>query len=181
MVALFSHSAVAQDQRQVDYDQSSLAFVLQSGSNSVTGLFPDWQAEVLLFAGASGVATIAVDVDTTTATTGNPLLDSILHTADWLNSGQHATARFISEDIVEDAKGGFRVSGQLSIKDMAHQITLSISPYVLGRADSTAPVPEVAFVVEGALDRFTYDIGSDFDATTASQQVGIIGKIVFLP
>lgn len=78
-------------------------------------------------AAKTGQADIAVDI--TSISTGTPGFDKHLQSADLLNAGEFATARFVSDEFVFDGDDLEEIRGQLTLLGQTHPVTLEAEKF----------------------------------------------------
>ncbi len=146
--------------------QSTLGFSVRLGEQEITASFKIWSAEVDL-----ENQLILVTVDTASATTDSPLLDTVMQSAGWIDSNTYPTATFISLEINALADGFYTARGNLLFKGETLPTRVTISKIV-------SSVPQ------------TYDVKTSVDRTAVGmteligaldQHVSINGLIVVAP
>ncbi len=147
-------------------EQSTLGFKVLIGSRSVSGLFKSWSVDVDLDA-----RTIAVAVETASATTGDALLDAIMHGAAWLDSSTYPQATFLSDDIVAVSGGIHRAIGTLNLKGVDVPLVVMIR--------EPDPFVPLVYAVDAAVDRHV--VGMDGFADSVAPTVVINGDIAVRP
>ena len=146
-------------------EESTLGFSVLVGEREVSGAFKDWSADIDFEA-----RQITVAVRTASATTGDDLLDSILHGAGWLDSLVFPNASFTSVDITETA-GSHIATGILVVRDVRLPLTVII--------DQVGAKASFLYSVNATLDRTA--VGMEGFTGTVSQTVDVTGKITVIP
>ncbi|MFQ6552686.1 YceI family protein [Aestuariibius insulae] len=146
-------------------EDSTLGFSVVVGTREVSGQFEDWSAKIDLEA-----RQITVTVRTTSATTNDALLDSVLHSAAWLNSRTFPDASFTSTEITETSDG-YLATGILAVRDTTLPLVVMISE----PEANERPI----YMVQATLDRTA--VGMEAFADTVSQTAEITGKIAITP
>ncbi len=147
-------------------EQSTLGFKVLVGTRSISGSFNNWSLDVDLDA-----RTVAVAVETATATTGDALLDAIMHGAAWLDSGTYPKATFLSNDIVTVSGGIHRATGTLNLKGIDVPLVVMIR--------EPDPFVPLVYAVDAAVDRHV--VGMDGFADNVAPTVIISGDIAVRP
>ncbi len=147
-------------------EQSTLGFKVLIGSRSVSGSFKSWSVDVDLDA-----RIIAVAVETASATTGDALLDAIMHGAAWLDSDTYPQATFLSDDIVTVSGGIHRATGTLNLKGVDVPLVVMIR--------EPDPFVPLVYAVDAAVDRHV--VGMDGFADSVAPTVFISGDIAVRP
>ena len=145
--ALLAAPAAAQDWT-VDHEASTVGFETQAMGGTINGTFSNWSADITLDPHDLDAATIAAEVVTASADTGNGEVDRSLLSSAGLAPDTHETATFVSDDI-RATNDGYAAHGSLTIKGQARDVVL---PFTLAISDGRA-------VADGTLDIARTDFG----------------------
>jgi polyisoprenoid-binding protein YceI len=118
----------------LDQEQSQLTFQGTQGGAPFEGSFERFSAEISLDPEDLTTSSIAVRIDTASASSGSPERDGALPGADWFDVASHPEASFTSTAI-SLTDDGYSADGTLTIKGTALPTTL---PFTLTIADKTA-------------------------------------------
>jgi polyisoprenoid-binding protein YceI len=110
---------------QLDASHSSVGFsVKHLMIATVKGSFTGIEASISGDEGDPSGATLKVDIDTATITTGNAQRDAHLRSADFFDVETFPAITFVGKRIVGDAFGDFRLVGDLTLHGVTREITL---------------------------------------------------------
>ena len=120
-------AAPAMAQQQLLAGQSDIAFVSKQMGVPVEGHFRKFDAQISFDPAKPGAASIAMQVDTGSASLGSPESDAELPKAGWFNTRQFPQAQFVSSAVKALGGGKFEVSGKLTIKGASSLITVPLT------------------------------------------------------
>jgi cytochrome b561/polyisoprenoid-binding protein YceI len=145
----------------IDRSASTFAITVQQLGSPVTGTFGEWDAQVFF-------DTAALDrskIDATVAIASLSLSDVSQQAigADYLNAAAHATATFVSDEVVA-TDSGYEAQGTLTLAGQAQPFTL---PFTFREEDDRAFVE-----AEGMIDRQTFGVGTA-DTSSVGNEVGV--------
>lgn len=160
LAMLFTLSALplSASEYAVDYSKSSLGFSGTHAGTAFEGKFTDWKATIRFDPQNLSESTIAVEIDTASATTGNSMHDGTLPTADWFDVKQYPKAHYASTSITQQEGGQYLAEGTLTIRDKTQPVQFS---FALTPPDLSGSEIKTAFTL--TLDRLAYDIGAKSD------------------
>ncbi|GEA13599.1 YceI family protein [Alteromonas sp. KUL49] len=140
----------------VDNDNGSLLFSGEHAGMAFEGRFNQWRAKLILPPAAS--PEIEASFSLSSAETGDSMYDETLPEADWFDVENFPQAVFSSRSIVA-VGGGFKVSGELSLKGVSNSVEFLLEN------------SETGYTANFAIDRIAYGIGveSDPEAEWVSQ------------
>lgn len=111
----------------VDYSKSRLAFSAVQTGNEFEGHFEKFNAKIVFDPADLSVASIDVDIDMSSAKTGDRQRDVALPGKEWFDAKAHPVAKFVSTDIEETASGEYVAHGALTIRDATKNVDLPFS------------------------------------------------------
>jgi polyisoprenoid-binding protein YceI len=153
--------------------QSEITFQVKQSGVPIDGRFRKFDAQLALDPKAPQTGTVAITVDTGSATVGFAESDAELPRAPWFNSAKFPRAVFQSSAIKALGGGRFRGHGKLDLKGTPHDLVVPVT-IVQSGAQSTATGE---FVVK----RLDYKIGENewTDLSLVANDVRVRFKLVF--
>lgn len=148
LISMFSMSAFAYKQYQVDNTSSSVSFSGEHVGMTFTGVFEKWQASLILPPAAKPMIEATFYVNS--AKTGDFTYDSTLPEGDWFDVDNHPIGRFTSQSIEVSSKG-YKVSGILELRGVSKPQTFELI--------KTGETLTAQFII----NRLDYSIGLDSD------------------
>ena len=146
----------------VDPEVSTIRFSgIQSGS-PYEGLFAQWTAEIAFDPDQLDASRARVEIDMTSATTGDMMFDGTLPDPDWFDSAAHPGAVF-EADRFSESEQGYAAEGTLTIKGIANPVTL---PFALTIDGDTAKATGTI-----TIDRLDWQIGATTDTASVASEV----------
>lgn len=137
----------------VDAGESNLRFIGEESGRRFEGEFPDFTVDIRFDPDALDRSSVAVEVRTASASTGDALRDATMTGNEWFDVKDHPTARFASTAIRHVGGESYEADGELTIKEMTHPVTLAFTLTIEG---------ERAHAEGGAdLVRTNYGLGTD--------------------
>lgn len=152
--------------------QSEIVFTSQQMGVPVEGRFTRFDARVALDPRHPETGSVALRIDTGSATLGLPETDAELAKPDWFGSARFAQATFQSSAFKSLGGGRFDVSGKLSIKGSVHDLVV---PVLVTQAGATS-VATGRFTIK----RLDYKIGDGewADPSLVANDVQVRFKLV---
>lgn len=149
-------------------DKSSLTFAGEHAGDAFQGTFQNWNAAILFDPDNLAESSVVVDIDMSSAVTGNGMYDGTLPTADWFDVKRHPQAQFVSSSITRHADGGYQMEGALTLRDITQPVSFL---FTLEKGEQSAEVAKARF----AVDRLAYHIGkaSDPAAEWVSREIAL--------
>lgn len=143
--------AAAQTRLRVVPGESRVDFVSRQMGVPVEGQFLRFDAQVTFDAKQPASGSVAVQVDTGSATLGVPMIDHELAKAAWFDVARHPKADFRSTGIKALGDGRYELAGKLALKGHAREFVL---PVTLAQIDRK-------LVASGSfpLRRLDFDVG----------------------
>ncbi|SDJ13236.1 YceI family protein [Variovorax sp. OV700] len=108
-------------------DKSQIAFVSKQMGVPVEGTFKKFEAQVAFDPRKPEGGTVALQIDTASASLGVPMSDAELPKAPWFDTGHFPQASFQSSAIKALGEGRFEMAGKLTIKSIARQVTVPVT------------------------------------------------------
>ena len=146
-------------QQQLLPAQSSIAFTVRQMGVPVEGHFKKFSAQVAFDPAKVEASSIALSIDTGSATMGSRETDAELPKTEWFNVARFPQATFRSSSVKAVDKTHLQVAGTLSIKGVARDVVV---PVTLAQSGATTTATGTM-----ALPRLGYQIGTDEWADTS--------------
>jgi len=108
-------------------DKSQIAFVSKQMGVPVEGTFKKFDAQVAFDPRKPEGGTVALQIDTASASLGVPMSDAELPKPAWFDAGHFPQASFQSSVIKALGDGKFEMAGKLTIKNIARQVTVPVT------------------------------------------------------
>ena len=153
--------------------QSEITFQVKQSGVPIDGRFRKFDAQLAFDPKAPQTGTVAITVDTGSATVGFAESDVELPRAPWFNSAKFPRATFQSSAIKALGGGRFQAAGKLDLKGIAHDLVVPVT-IVQSGGQSTA---SGEFVVK----RLDFKIGENewADLSLVANDVRVRFKLVF--
>jgi len=153
--------------------QSEITFQVKQSGVPIDGRFRKFDAQLALDPKAPQTGTVAISVDTASATVGFAESDVELPRAPWFNSAKFPRALFQSSAIKALGGGRFEAAGKLELKGTPRDLVVPVT-IVQSGAQSTA-------TGEFAVKRLDYKIGENewTDLSLVANDVRVRFKLVF--
>ena len=153
--------------------QSEVTFQVRQSGVPIDGRFRTFDAQLALDPKAPQTGTVAISVDTASATVGFAESDVELPRAPWFNSAKFPRAVFQSSAIKSLGGGRFQATGKLDLKGNPHDLVVPVT-IVQSGSESTATGE---FIVK----RLDYKIGENewADLSLVANDVRVRFKLVF--
>ena len=146
-------------QQQLLPAQSSIAFTVRQMGVPVEGHFKKFSAQVAFDPAKVEASSIALTIDTGSATMGSRETDAELPKAEWFNVPKFPQATFRSSSVKAVDSTHLQVAGKLSIKGVSRDVVV---PVTLAQSGATTTATGAV-----ALPRLGYQIGTDEWADTS--------------
>ncbi|MDQ0022792.1 polyisoprenoid-binding protein YceI [Variovorax paradoxus] len=108
-------------------DKSQIAFVSKQMGVPVEGTFKKFDAQVAFDPRKPEGGTVALQIDTASASLGVPMSDAELPKPPWFDAVHFPQAIFQSSAIKALGDGRFEMAGKLTIKNIARQVTVPVT------------------------------------------------------
>jgi polyisoprenoid-binding protein YceI len=153
--------------------QSEISFQVRQSGVPVGGRFTRFDAELALDPKAPQTGTVAISIDTASASVGSPDGDAELPRPPWFNAPKFPRASFQSSAIKAQGGGRFEVAGRLTLKGTAQDLVVPVAIVQAGGV-STA-------VGEFVVRRLDFRIGENewADVSLVANDVRVKFKLVF--
>src|SRR6202030_2428493 len=125
--------------------------------------FKHWNADIDFDPGDLAHARVVVDVDLASEASDEADFDSGLKGAEGFETLKFPTARFVTKTFSRTAEGSFLAEGTLTIRGIAHDISL---PFKLALSGRTAHMNGIAHVL-----RTDFGVGQGAEAAPVSRDV----------
>ncbi len=174
---MLSASAVAKEYK-IDYSKSSIGFAGMHAATPFKGVFEKWNAVLDFDPENLEESKFRVDIDTSTAVTGNKMYDGTLRGDDWFNVSETKEAIFLTTSISSSKPNFYTVEGLLSIRNISKKVSFdfSVTPEMLasGKVEASATTQ---------VKRLDFDMGrvSDEKAEWVDNDITLTLTIVTLP
>ena len=164
--------ALAQALARLVAAESQIAFVSKQMGVPVEGVFKSFHAQIALDSRNPGGGTVALQIDTGSASFNAPQADAELPTAPWFDVARFPRASFQSESIRSLGYGRLEVVGKLTIKGQARQVLV---PVTVVQVEGGKSVATGTF----ALKRLEFRIGDGdwSDTATVADEVQVRFKL----
>ena len=153
--------------------QSEITFQVKQSGVPIDGRFRRFEVQLALDPKAPQSGTVAITVDTGSATVGFAESDVELARAPWFNSAKFPRAVFQSSAIKALGGGRFQAIGKLDLKGISHDLVVPVT-IVQNRAQSTASG-------ELIVKRLDFRVGENewADLSLVANDVRVRFKLVF--
>lgn len=165
---LWSGTATAADW-VVDPAKSRLGFVGSQAGSPFEGRFARWNAKIAFDPANPAAGKALVEIDMTSATTGDRQKDDSLPQAEWFDAKTFPQARFEATGFRAKGANAFEAVGSLSLRGMRKDVTL---PFTL---DIAGPVAHA----KGRLDLIRTDYGVGQGPWKAADMVALEVAVTF--
>ena len=153
--------------------QSEVTFQVRQSGVPIDGRFRKFDAQLALDPKAPQTGTVAISVDTASATVGFAESDVELPRAPWFNSAKFPRAVFQSSAIKSLGGGRFQATGKLDLKGNPHDLVVPVTIVQSG--------PQSTATGEFIVKRLDYKIGENewADLSLVANDVRVRFKLVF--
>jgi polyisoprenoid-binding protein YceI len=166
--------ALAQHVTAIDPAKSEIKFVSKQMNVPVDGRFRKFSAKIDFDPARPAASKAEIEVDLNSVDTGSDEADSEVKSKGWFNIAVFPSARFVSSAVKPTGAGRYEVSGKLSIKGKAMDVTAPVTV----KQEGGNTVFEGAFT----LMRLQYGIGEGMwsDTDTVANEVQVRFRLVGL-
>ena len=157
---------------------SEIAFTTRQMGVPVEGRFGKFSAQIALDPRQPENGTVSITIDTGSARFGSAELDAEVPKPTWLNVPKFAQATFLSSAIKAAGAGKFEVTGKLSIKGSARDISVPVQ-LTQGSGGGAAPSTATgAFTIK----RLEFKVGEDewADTSMLANDIQVRFKLVLM-
>lgn len=109
-----------------------------------------------------------ISVDSTAATTGVAVVDSLVRSADYLGSASYPQITFHLESLKQISKSAATVTGQITLRGVTRPVRFDATVLRYGPAKDDPSRFEAGFALSGSIDR------TDFGSTGGLPDVGAV-------
>ena len=157
----------------IDPSHSAVSFTVRHLMVSkVRGRIPVSEGR-LLVADEPTSSTVEATIDVSAIDTGDPKRDEHLRSADFFETDRYATAKFVSTKVEDLGDGEFVLSGDLTIRDRTHPV--SLRGEYLGGGQSPWGASVIGFSAETEINR--KDWGLEWNVALETGGVLVADKI----
>ncbi|HEY3594576.1 MAG TPA: YceI family protein [Polyangiaceae bacterium] len=141
----------------VDNAHSDISFsVRHMVFAKVRGHFKTWTAQLSYDPQNPTKSSVSAEIDTASIDTRDPQRDGHLKSPDFLDADKFPKLVFKSKRIEPAGTGHYKVTGDLTIRDGTHEITLDVEE--TGRGKDPWGNDRIGFAAKGTLDRGTWGL-----------------------
>jgi polyisoprenoid-binding protein YceI len=162
----FAASPAAATHWTVDYLKSHLGFSVTWDKEPFSAAFRHWDADINFDPDDLAHARVVVDVDLASEASDEPDFDSGLKGAEGFETSKFPTARFVTKTFSRTAEGAYVAEGTLTIRGIAHDISLPFKLALSGRMVHMAGTAHVL--------RADFGVGQGAAAAPVSRDVTVI-------
>ena len=130
--------------------------------------FPGLSGEVAFDPRDLGDARATLSAPADAATTGNPIVDTMVRSGDYLAAAAHPTITFELERLTKTSKDTADVDGRITLRGVTRSLALKAKVLAFGPERDDPSVMKVDFAIEGAIDR------RDFGSTAGVPEVSAV-------
>lgn len=168
LITAFTTSAHAA-QWTLDKDKSSLGFTVVTAQSKIDAQFETFSAEITLDPADLSGASVVVDIDVTSARTGNAQNDGAIASPTWMAAAEFPKATFTSSAIRNTGGNAYEMDGTLALHGIDRPLTV---PFTLDIDGNEA-------VAKGEVDVIRTDFGIGQGQFAAGDQVELSVKVRF--
>jgi len=164
-MALTIGAAQAADTWSVIQDDSTLGFIGTQGSDTFTGSFGDWSADIRFSPDDLENSAVSVTIDMASADAGTAQRNNALPGSAWFAVEDYPNASFTAERFTHEGGDNYIAHGTLQIRSISQDVDL---PFTLTIDGDTADV-------DGSLEivRTTYNVGTGQWASEDTVKFGV--------
>jgi len=130
--------------------------------------FPGISGDVDFDADNLATAKATLSVPAGKATTGNPIVDTMMHSGDYLDAGGHPTITFDLEKLTKTSKDTADVAGTVTLRGVTRPVRLKAKVLAFGPTKEDPSVQKADFAISGQIDR------RDFGSTAGVPDVSAV-------
>jgi polyisoprenoid-binding protein YceI len=173
LTAAVSTLALAESSTRLVPEESQIAFVSKQMGVPVEGQFKRFAAELMLDPKKPEGGSVALRIDTASATFGIRQTDAELPRTNWFDVAHFPQASFVSSGIKGLGYGRFEVAGRLTVKGQSQPVTI---PVQITQADGKSTASGTF-----AVKRLEFRIGDGewTDTSIVADEVQVRFKLVF--
>lgn len=108
----------------IDSAHTTVSFAVRHLMSRVRGTFSDVSGQIVTSGDPSG-STATAEIAVASVSTGNPMRDNHLRSADFFDAERHPAMAFASRAL-RQAEGGWILSGELTIRDVTRPVELEV-------------------------------------------------------
>lgn len=130
--------------------------------------FPGLSGDVDFDANDLGTARATLSVPAGKATTGNPIVDTMMRSGDYLDASAHPTITFDLERLTKTSKDTADVAGTVTLRGVTRPVRLKAKVLAFGPTREDPALMKADFAISGAIDR------RDFGSTAGVPDVSAV-------
>jgi polyisoprenoid-binding protein YceI len=138
--------------------------------SKVRGRFTRWDGQVELDAEDPRRSSVEVRIDASSIETGDAKRDAHLRSPDFFDAAKFPELVFKSRRVEPDGRGRYRVTGDLTLRDVTREVTLEVED--LGRVRDMRGGERAGFSAKTAIDRKQFGLGWNVVLETGGVLVG---------
>ena len=174
VVAAIAATAFAQGDWRVDKGHSAMLFTVRHlVISEVVGKFNDWEMKVTSTKDDWSDATVEATAKIISLNSDNERRDNHLKSGDFFDAEKFPEMKFVSTKFEKNADGKFKITGNLTIKDVTKQVVFEGE--ILGKLTDARMGTRVGWKATTEIDRFEF--GLKWDRATEAGNL-IAGKTV---
>lgn len=127
ILTLAAGPALAADTLVIDRSHSEAGFQVRHLFSNVSGRFGAFEGTIVMDAARPEASSVSFKIDASTIDTDNADRDKHLRSPDFFDVANHPTITFTSEKVRATGKDRYAVTGTLTMRGVAKQITLPVS------------------------------------------------------
>lgn len=97
------------------------------GISWLVGEFKTFEGSFVYDPDNVSASSVIVDIDTTSLDSNHAARDEHLSEADYLNSGEFPTAKFVSSSVVDKGEGNMTVNGDLTLRGITKPVVMEVT------------------------------------------------------
>lgn len=155
----------------IDSSRSGIHFAVRHLVFSKTrGRFNRWSGTVIVPDGDLSRAAVNVVIDASSIDTGVPRRDEHLRSADYLDVTRHPGITFSARHVSAGPDGRLGVAGELTIREVTHEVTLTVVPN--GCTRDALGNDRARFAARTAVDRRTFGFTGNLALDAGGMVIG---------
>ena len=170
LLAALTLPALAQDVYKIDPVHSQVGFKVRHFMAKVSGRFTKFEGTIKVDTQDIGKSSVDVSIDAASVNTDNEARDKHLRSADFFEVEKFPAITFKSSSVKEVAKGKLEVTGTLTIRGVAKQVTF---PITNAGTREVRPGKVVGGFIDGALRINRMDFGVKYGPAVVGEDVDI--------
>ena len=112
---------------EIDYAASSIKFIAEQAGANFTGVWPEWQADMMFDPDALAQSKFDVRINVTKVDSRDEERDTTLMELEWFHSEKFPEARFLARKFKQNQDGSFTAMATLTIKGFGGPVDLNFN------------------------------------------------------